>query len=222
VRAREEQGPGPPRLVLAPAPAGEEALREEWRGAMRLLLEAFDARSRARARKGRARGRVPRVRGPLVFVSGSRFSAVEQRILAALAEAMPRRVHLALPPGVPLPDPPGGVAVVEAPWAALPFRDGYAGLLMVNELPPAPALPRAAREWRRVLAPGGTLHVIAPAPLPRGVDPFVDFLAELHDELYPDQAGAPSPEEVGRALRHAFGNLEEGSEANQRVWTCKR
>jgi hypothetical protein len=112
--------------------------------------------------------------------------------------------------------------VVEGTWRALPFRDGYARTLFVNELPPARALAASAQEWRRVLAPGGSLHAIAPAPLPRGTDPFIDFLAELHDELFPDQAGGPAPERVDAALRAAFGRVERARESNQLVWTARR
>lgn len=213
-----ERGRGPVRQVVRLTPAGEAVLRDELRAALRLLCEAHDAHWRA-TRRG-ARG-PSNLEGPLVFVSASRMSGVELRILATMAGWMPRRVHLVLPPGMALPgEAPAGVAVVEAPWAALPFRDGYAGTLMVNELPPARGFPRAVREWRRVLAPHGTLSVIASAPLPRGLDRFVDFLADLHDELYPDQAGAPPPDEVTRVLRDAFGGVEDFPEANQRVWVA--
>lgn len=221
VRRRAERGRGPERQVYALSAAGEEALRDDLREAMRALLEAYDARWRGGGRGGDGAA-WRRLRGPLAFVSGSRLSGIELRILAALAGHLPRQVHLVLPPGVPVPGAaPPGVAVVEAPWAALPFRDAYAGVVMVNELPPARGLARAAAEWRRVLRPGGTLHVIAPAPLPRGVDAFVDFLADLHDELYPDQAAAPPPPAVRRALKEAFGRVEEAEEGHQRVWTCR-
>jgi DNA-binding PadR family transcriptional regulator len=220
---------GPPRTVYRLSAAGEEMLREELRAALRLLQEAAHARLRAREPRrgggGRRRGgREPRpnFQGPIVFVSGSRLSGIELRILASMAQAQPRRVHLALPPGVALPGPaPAGVAVVEGAWASLPFRDGYTRLLMVNELPPSRGLARAAREWARVLAPSGTLHVVAPAPLPRGVDPFVDFLAGLHDELFPDQAGAPKPAAVTAALRERFASVDLGTESDQLVWTAR-
>jgi DNA-binding PadR family transcriptional regulator len=220
VRQRSERGDGPPRKVWSLTGNGEEALRAELRDAMRLLLEAFDTRSRAGGGDG---GAEEALRGPLVFVSGSRISGVELRILATMAEALPRRVHLVLPPGVPIPGgAPAGVAVVEAPWTALPFRDGYAGVVMVNELPAARVLVKASREWARVLAGDGVLHVIAPRPLPRGIEPFVDFLAELHDELYADQAGGPQPEQVTSALQAAFDDVGLDQESNQLVWTARR
>lgn len=203
------------------APRGEQALREELRRAMELLLADHHARLRRDAR-GSGMGRA-RVEGPVVFVSGSRISAVEARILASFAASAPRRTHLVLPPGVAAPASlPATVAVAEAPWSALPFRDAYARLVLVNELPPARGLARAAREWARVLARSGTLHVVAPAPLPRGVDPFVDYLAALNEELFPDVARAPAPAAVERALASALGRVEVAREGGQIVWTARR
>lgn len=221
VERAAEPGEGPPRQVYRLSSTGQAALREELREALRLLCEAFDAHWRATGAGGGGHG-PEELPGPLVFVTASRLSGVELRILGTMARWLPRQVHLVVPPGAALPgEAPPGVGVVEAPWTALPFRAGYAGTLMVNELPPARVLPGAVREWQRVLAPEGTLSLIATAPLPRGVDPFVDFLAGLHDELYPDQAGAAAPDEVTAALERGFASVETFPEANQRVWVAR-
>ncbi|HUR68112.1 MAG TPA: helix-turn-helix transcriptional regulator [Candidatus Thermoplasmatota archaeon] len=219
VSAHPVPGAGPQRQALSLTPAGEERLREELRDAMRLLTEAFHAS--LRSRRGSADGPA-RIEAPIVFASGSRVSGIELRIVASLAKVHPRQTHLVLPPGVDLARPPSGVAIVEGTWASLPFRDAYARSLFVNELPPARALPAAAREWARVLAPRGSLNVVAPAPLPRGVDPFVDLLADLRDELHPDSAGAPASGAVRRALARGFERIDERQEADQRVWTASR
>lgn len=219
VVARREPGQGPQRRVLRLTEAGEDAIRGELREAMRLLLEGFDADA-PRPPASRKRSAV---RAPVVFVTGSRVSGVEMRIARSLSQAHPRLVHMVVPPGCDVQPAPGS-PVMEAPWGALPFRDEYARTLFVNELPPARGLGRAVQEWARVLSPGGALYVVAPAPLPRGIDPFVDYFAKLQDELYPDQAGAPAPERVTDALRRALApaHVECAREANQNVWIVRR
>ncbi|MCA1813733.1 MAG: PadR family transcriptional regulator [Halobacteriales archaeon] len=215
VHAQRIPGSGPDRKLLRLSPSGDAALRDELRDAMQLLLAAFDAQ-RPRGGEGM------RLRGPIVVVSGSKLSAIELRILATFAQHAPRQTHLVLSPGARLPGAaPPGVAVSEAPWSALPFRDGYAKLLLCNEAPPSSALARAAREWGRVLHARGTLHVVGTAPLPRGVDPFVDFLAGLHAELFPDVARGPPAEALTEALRGAFRTVREEREADQLVWTAR-
>jgi DNA-binding PadR family transcriptional regulator len=216
VQARSEAGRGARRRVLRLTPRGEEVMRAELRDAVRLLLEAFAAE------QPRGGGGASRVDPPVVFVSGPRISGVEARIVRFLSRAHPRRVHLVVPPGVDAPAP--GLAPLEAPWSSLPFRDGYARTLFVNELPPTArgALDRAAAEWARVLSPGGRGFVIAPAPLPRGVDPFVDFFAQLQGELFPGQAAAADVARVEAALRGAFDRVERHREAGQLVWSVRR
>lgn len=204
----EEPGLGATRRSYRLTRAGEERLREELRDAMRVLMEAFAARMRPRA------GGPSRVKPPIVFVTGSRITGIELRIVASLSRAHPGRVHLVGREGSP--------PMLAGSWTEIPFRDAYARTLFVNELPPARSLVPAAREWARVLAPGGSLSVIAPAPLPRGVDPFVDFLAEVRDELHPDSAGAPAEAAVTRALSRAFDQVESRREADQRIWTASR
>lgn len=208
VATTEEPGAGATRKSFRLTSAGEERLREELREAMRRLLDAFGSRVRTRA------GAHPRVRAPIVFVSGSRISGIELRIVAGLSRSFPGRVHLV--------GREGAAPMMAGSWTEIPFRDGYAQTLFVNELPPARALSAAVREWSRVLAPGGALNVVAPAPLPRGIDPFVDFLAELRDELHPDSAGAPSDEVVTRALARSYEGVELTREADQRIWTASR
>jgi DNA-binding PadR family transcriptional regulator len=220
--SRPEPGSGPKRRVLRLTAAGVEALRAEMREALRLLMEGFDAAAREPHAAGASAGRGGRVEPPVVFVTGSRASGVELRIVRHLAREHPRAVHLVVPPGFDL-EAPRGVAAMEAPWTALPFRGAYARTLFVNELPPARAFERASREWARVLAPGGRLFLVAPAPLPRGVDPFVDWFASLQDELFPDQAGAPEPGRVEEALRGAFGGrVSVARQGSQLVWTAGR
>lgn len=221
VASTSQRGAGPERKAYALTPSGELRLREELREATRVLMEAFAARARPR---GGAGGAPPRP--PIVFVSGSRFSGIERRIVASLARGSPGRVHLVMRASMgdesaretrALPVP-----LVEGSWSEIPFRDGYARTLFVNELPPRASLPAAVREWARVLAKGGALHVIAPAPLPRGADPFIDFLAELRDELHPDSADAPEGANVTRALAKHFDDVDETREADQRVWSAIR
>lgn len=208
VATSEEPGLGATRRSHRLTRAGEERLREELRDAMRALMEAFGARMRYRT------GGLARVKPPIVFVTGSRFTGIELRIVASLSRAHPGRVHLVGRGGPP--------RMLAGSWTEIPFRDAYARTLFVNELPPARSLGAAAREWARVVAPGGSLSIIAPAPLPRGVDPFVDFLAEVRDELHPDSAGAPADDAVTRALWRAFADVEPRREADQRIWTATR
>lgn len=217
VEAAAQRGAGPERKTYRLSRAGEERLRDELRAALALLVEAFADRLRRAAvpRPGR-----PALRAPVAFVSGSRLTGVELRIAGALAAAFPRKVHLVVPPGLDVGRTPAGLVVMEGSWSAIPLRDGHARTMLVNELPPARALARAVAEWARVLAPGGRLHVVAPAPLPRGVDPFVDFLADVRDELHPDGAGAPEGAEVARALARRFDRISERREADQRVWSA--
>jgi len=214
VASRAEPGRGARRKTLRLTAAGQEALRDELRDALRLLLEAFDASAPRRGGEGGGD-----VKPPVVFASGSRVSGVELRIARHLARAHPRAVHLVVPPGCQVDA--RGVPTMEAPWSALPFRDGYARTLFVNELPPARGLGAAASEWRRVLSRGGRVNVVAPAPLPRGVDPFVDWFAELQDELFPDQRGAPTSDAVTRALRERFAGVRSWRQGTQIVWTAR-
>ncbi|GEM_PF-6226825 len=215
----EARGQGPPRRVYRLAARGEEALREELREALDRLMGAYHA-SQRRGGSGGGAWRPPA--GPVAMVSGSRVGAVELRILGAYARALPRQTYLVLPPGVPTPPrPPAGLVALEGTWSAVPLRDAHVRLLFVNELPPARSLARCAREWARVLSPAGTLHAVAPAPLPRGVDPFVDFLAQEQERLFPDVAQAPPSAAVTRALRGAFRSVEEDRDGGQRVWTAR-
>lgn len=216
VAARAEAGQGARRRVLRLTARGEEALREELREAVRLLAEAFAAQ--APRRGGGKRGRAD---PPIVFVSGARISGVETRIVRSMARAHPRRVHLVVQPGVDVASATGAAPTLEAPWTALPFRDAYARTLFVNELPPARALAGAVREWARVLAPGGWGYVIAPAPIPRGVDPFVDFFADVQAELFPGQAPATDVPRVDEALREAFDRASRRQDVGQFVWTVR-
>ncbi|MEA3198834.1 MAG: Transcriptional regulator PadR-like family [Thermoplasmata archaeon] len=210
-------GQGPRRRVYRVAPAGTRALHDELRGALDRLMAAYHDATRRRSGGG---SRMPE--GPVAMVSGSRVGSLELRILGHYAAARPRQTFLVVPPGTALPGrAPPGLVVMEGAWSALPLRDAHARLLFVNELPPTRALPRAAREWARVLAPGGTLHAIAPAPLPRGLDPFVDFLADAQAQLFPDVAEAPASETVTKALRAAFRDVAEKREGPQRVWTAR-
>lgn len=212
-------GQGPARRVYRLAPLGERALRDELRDALSRLMEAYHA---ALPRRGGGGGRRAPPQGPVAMVSGSRLTGIELRILASYAKALPRQTFLVVPPGFEPPARvPPGLVVLEGAWGALPLRDKLVRLLFVNELPPARALGRSAKEWARVLAPAGTLHAISPAPLPRGVDPFVDFLAALQGELFPDVADAPSSDAVARALRGAFARVSEARVGGQRVWSAR-
>jgi DNA-binding PadR family transcriptional regulator len=210
-------GLGPRRRVYRLSAAGTRALHDELREALDRLMGAYHAASR----RGGGGGAWKPPAGPVGMVSGSRVGTLELRILAGYARARPRQAYLVVPPGVAAPRPPPGLVVLEGAWAALPLRDAHLRLLFVNELPAARGLARAAREWARVLSPAGTLHAVAPAPLPRGVDPFVDFLAQAQAELFPDVAEAPASEAVTRALRGAFRDVEETREGSQRVWTAR-
>jgi hypothetical protein len=202
------------------APEGEGALRDELREALDRLMGAYHASTRRGPGGGGGAWRPPA--GPVAMVSGSRVGAVETRILGGYARALPRQTYLVLPPGVDaLGRLPPGLVTLAGTWSAIPLRDAHVRLLFVNELPPARSLARCAREWARVLSPSGTMHAVAPAPLPRGVDPFVDFLAQAQETLFPDVAQAPASDAVTRALRAAFRSVEEEREGGQRVWTAK-